>query len=141
MGSSYDHSRNRSDTSNAVRNLRNEQERSSLVTAGCGGGRGRGIEPVGDEGRKRAPAEQAREVFARAKALDEVEADLDEIAAGGRGRHGVRRHLFHRRGHQRHAYQRHLLSRRRSSSRPCSDANNPQRPRRGCGWWSGWGRV
>jgi hypothetical protein len=73
-------------------------------------GEGAPNEPVGDEGRERAAAEQLRKVLARAEPLDEVESDLDKVAARGRGGRRVGHHLLHRPRHQRHAHQRHLRS-------------------------------
>ena len=76
----------------------------------AGGGSGRANEPVGDEDREWAAAEQLRKVLARAEPLDEIESDLDEVAARGRGGRRVGHHLLHRPRHQRHAQQRHLRS-------------------------------
>lgn len=91
-----------------------------------------GISPVGDEGGDRAAAEQAREVLPRAEPLDEVEPDLDEVGAGGRGGCRVGLHRLHRARHQRHAQERHL------SPRP-SPASERAIGKQAVGvGWSGW---
>lgn len=97
-------------------------------------------EPVGDEGRELAAAEQDREVLARAEPLEEVETDLDEVAAGCRGGHRVGQHLLHRRRHQRHAQERHLQLRALlllplgwPPGAVCVDANAGNRPSVGVG--------